>query len=141
MLAHVLEHCSEPKDMLQLLKPLLHDSSLLYLEVPYERPSLKLAGAGDLQCRYLKLLLGIGPLLKGVDLYSTIARVKFNIIPPLGLQKCSEHLNFFSLSSLKALLERNGYELLESATARVESQGPVSEILFGLARLSTSTAQ
>jgi hypothetical protein len=73
--------------------------------------------------------------LKLVDLYSTIARVKFNAIPPLGLQKCSEHLNFFTPRSLQALLENNGLELLESGIAKVESHGPVSEVLYGLARL------
>ncbi len=44
MLAHVLEHCSQPKDMLNTLKPLLHERSLLYLEVPFERPTMRLAG-------------------------------------------------------------------------------------------------
>jgi len=134
MLAHVLEHCSEPKDMLNTLKPLLHERSLLYLEVPFERPTMGLAGAGSLQRNYLDMLLGMGPLLKIVDFYSTVARVKFNTIPPLGLQKCSEHLNFFTPASLKALLERNGLELIESETAACASKGPVQHILYALAR-------
>ncbi len=134
MLAHVLEHCSEPKDMLNTLKPLLHERSLLYLEVPYERPTMSLAGTGSLQRNYLDMLLGMGPLLKIVDFYSTVARVKFNTIPPLGLQKCSEHLNFFTPASLKALLERNGLELIKSDTAACASKGPVQRILYALAR-------
>ena len=134
MLAHVLEHCSEPKDMLNTLKPLLHERSLLYLEVPFERPTMRLAGAGSFQRNYLNMLLGMGPLLKMVDFYSTVARVKFNTIPPFGLQKCSEHLNFFTPASLKALLERNGLELIESDTAACASKGPVQHILYGLAR-------
>jgi hypothetical protein len=134
MLAHVLEHCSEPKDMLNTLKPLLHERSLLYLEVPFERPTMGLAGAGSLQRNYLDMLLGMGPLLKIVDFYSTVARVKFNTIPPLGLQKCSEHLNFFTPASLKALLERNGLELIEAETAACASKGPVQRILYALAR-------
>jgi Methyltransferase domain len=134
MLAHVLEHCSEPKDMLNTLKPLLHDESLLYLEVPFERPTMRLAGSGSLQRSYLNMLLSMGPALKLVDFYSTVARVKFNTIPPLGLQKCSEHLNFFTPASLKALLERNGLELIKSDTAACASKGPVQHILYGLAR-------
>jgi Methyltransferase domain len=134
MLAHVLEHCSQPKDMLNTLKPLLHERSLLYLEIPFERPTMRMAGSGNLQRSYLNMLLGMAPLLKLVDFYSTVARVKFNTIPPLGLQKCSEHLNFFTPASLKALLERNGLELIQSDTSAFASKGPVQHILYGLAR-------
>jgi hypothetical protein len=79
-------------------------------------------------------LLKSTPLLALVDFYSTVGRVKANLIPPLGLQKCSEHLNFFTESSLQVLLEKNGFELLECGTASFESRGPISQILYGLAR-------
>lgn len=136
MLAHVLEHCSEPRQILQLLKPLAHDRTLFYFEVPYERPSLGLAGKGSGQRRYVNVLLGIPPLLTIVDLYSTVARIKFDLVPPLGLQKCSEHLNFFNEPSLRALLERDGFETVESGTAVVGSNGPLGTILYGLARVA-----
>jgi hypothetical protein len=135
MLAHVLEHCSQPAEMLDVLRPLLHEHSLLYLEVPLERPSLAFAGSSLIQRRYLDMLVKLNPLLKLVDLYSTVARVKFNMVPPLGLQKCSEHLNFFTRKSLLTLLEGNGFELLDSGTATVASNGPIGEVLFTLARL------
>jgi hypothetical protein len=133
MLAHVLEHCSEPRQILQRLKSLGHGNTLFYFEVPYERPSLEWAGEGNLQRHYLNALLKMGPVLKLVDLYSTVMRVKFNKIPPLALQKCSEHLNFFNERSLKALLDSEGFELLESGVLSVFSGGPVSKILYGLA--------
>ena len=136
MLAHVLEHCSEPRQILQRLKPLGNRNTLFYFEVPHERPSLEWASSGRLQRHYLNALLKIGPLLKLVDLYSTVCRVKFNRIPPLALQKCSEHLNFFTESSLKALLDSEGFELLESGIAPVRSSGPVSKILYGLASIA-----
>lgn len=119
MLAHVLEHCSEPKQILQELKRLGHDKSLFYFEVPYERPSLDWAGRGRWQERYLEALLRAEPLLQLVDLYSTAARVKLDTVPPLGLQKCSEHLNFFNERSLQALLDSAGFDLVESGTAAV----------------------
>lgn len=137
MLAHVLEHCSRPKEMLDVLRPLLSDQSILYLEVPYERPSLGMAGTSGMHAKYLELLLKSTPLLVAVDFYSTVGRVKGNLIPPLGLQKCSEHLNFFTESSLKVLLEKNGFTLLECGTASFESRGPISKILYGLARRAT----
>jgi hypothetical protein len=136
MLAHVLEHCSEPKQILQLLRPLGHEKTLFYFEVPYERPSLDWAGKGSWQERYLEALLQAQPLLQLVDLYSTAVRVKLDLIPPLGLQKCSEHLNFFNDRSLQRLLDSAGFELLESGVAPVTSVGRVSRILYGLARVS-----
>jgi Methyltransferase domain len=131
MLAHVLEHCSEPKQILQLLRPLGHEKTLFYFEVPYERPSLDWAGKGSWQERYLEALLQAQPLLQLVDLYSTAVRVKLDLIPPLGLQKCSEHLNFFNDRSLQRLLDSAGF-----GVAPVTSVGRVSRILYGLARIS-----
>ncbi len=136
MLTHVLEHCSEPKEMLQLLKPLGNQNALFYFEVPYERPSLRWAGGGSWQQRYLSGLLGVEPLLQMVDFYSSVARIKFDFIPPLGLQKCSEHLNFFNEKSLQALLDSEGFELLDSGIGTISTRGPVSRILYGLARVA-----
>lgn len=136
MLAHVLEHCSEPLQMIQLLQPLGHANTLFYFEVPYERPSLAWTGSGAIQRLYLRALLHARPLLTLADLYSTVARVKFDFVPPFGLQKCSEHLNFFSKPSLQVLLESAGLELIDSGIAAVAACGPVSRILYGLARLA-----
>ena len=121
--------------ILQRLKSLGNHNTLFYFEVPHERPSLEWASSGRLQRHYLNALLKMGPLLKLVDLYSTVCRVKFNRIPPFALQKCSEHLNFFTESSLKALLDSEGFELLGSGIAPVHSSGRVSNILYGLASL------
>ena len=136
MLAHVLEHCSEPLRIVDELKQLANDQTIYYFEVPYERPSLRLAPRGRFQRLYRDALLRAGPLLTAVDLYSTVCRVKLNCNLPLGLHKCSEHLNFFNEKSLRALLERSGYELIECGIARTSSQGPVNRILYGLARVA-----
>jgi len=136
MLAHVLEHCSEPSIIAGELKKLANTKTIFYFEVPYERPSLLLAQHGRLQRAYLDALLRSSSLLAIVDLYSTVCRVKLNCIPPLGLQKCSEHLNFFNEKSLRALLERSGYELLDCGTAQTSSPGPIGRILFGVARVA-----
>jgi hypothetical protein len=135
MLAHVLEHCSEPLRVVDELKRLANERTIYYLEVPYERPSLRLAPRGRLQELYLDALLHAGPLLTVVDFYSTVCRVRFDCNLPFGLQKCSEHLNFFNERSLHALLERGGYELLECGTALTQTPGPVNRILYGLARV------
>ena len=136
ILAHVLEHCSEPLDFIEGLKPLANDKTIYYFEVPFERPSLRFAPRGSLQRIYRDALLRSGPLLTAVDFYSTVCRVKLDCNLPLGLQKCSEHLNFFNEKSLHALLERGGYELFECGTAKTLSNGPANRILYGLARVA-----
>jgi hypothetical protein len=141
MLAHVLEHCSEPREVLRGLKPLGHGQTVFYFEMPYERPSLKSAGAGAGQRSYLHTLVRLGPLLQAVDLYSTVFRIKFDKIPPLGLQKCSEHLNFFNKPSLEALLKSEGFEVLDCGVAPYHAgesghRTILNRILYGLARLA-----
>jgi len=49
MLAHVLEHCSEPVKFVQELKPLANDHTIYYFEVPFERPSLRFAPRGPFE--------------------------------------------------------------------------------------------
>jgi hypothetical protein len=141
MLAHVLEHCSAPRDVLRGLKSLGHSKTAFYFEVPYERPSLQKAGDGVGQRRYLNALLRLGPLLHMVDLYSTIFPIKFDTIPPLGLQKCSEHLNFFNERSLEALLRSEGFEVVESGVVpfdagKAGNRTILNRILYGLARIA-----
>ena len=141
MLAHVFEHLSEPRQFLRDLKALGHRQTVFYFEVPYERPSLRWAGEGIWQRQYLNALLRLGPFLHLVDLYSTAFRIKFNTIPPLGLQKCSEHLNFFNEPSLKALLKSEGFELLESGVVpfdagKAGNRTILNRILYGLARIA-----
>lgn len=135
MLAHVLEHCSEPLKFIEDLKRLANEHTVYFFEVPFERPSLRLAPRGALQRAYRDALLHAGPVLTAIDLYSTVCRVKFDCLIPLCLHKCSEHLNFFNERSLRALLERGGFELLECGTAKTNSPGPVARILYGLARI------
>jgi hypothetical protein len=141
MLAHVFEHCSEPREFLRGLKALGHSQTVFYFEMPYERPSLQKAGDGAGQRRYLNALRRLGPILQMVDLYSTIFRIKFDMIPPLGLQKCSEHLNFFNERSLQALLKSEGFELLESGVVpfdagKAGNRTILNQILYGLARIA-----
>jgi Methyltransferase domain len=136
MLAHVLEHCSDPFKFVEELKPLANNRTMFYFEVPFERSSLRFAPRGPLQRTYRDVLLRSSALLTAVDLYSTVCRVKFDCNLPLGLLKCSEHLNFFNEKSLRALLERCGYKLLECGTEKTQSPGPVGRILYGLARIA-----
>jgi SAM-dependent methyltransferase len=131
----VLEHCSEPADVLEQLRACLNPGSLLCIAVPYERYGVGFAGKGRLYRNYLDVLLHLPAALVAVDFYSAVARIRLNHIPPLGLVKCHEHLNFFNTNSITALLERSGFEVVDSKVERGAKYPNKTESLYILARL------
>ncbi len=136
MLLGVLEHCSDPASTLvEKIRTLLLPGSLLCIGVPHESYSLRFAGNGSLYRVYLDALLRIPFALIAVDFYSSAGRVRCGGVPPLGFVKCHEHLNFFNEKSMKALLERTGFEVVDSVVetvvkypARVESMGVLARV-------------
>jgi hypothetical protein len=116
MLLGVLEHCSDPLSVLLKVRALAYgpDSHIL-IGVPYEWYSLHGVGADGFYRWYIDILLKCAPLLKLVDFYSTVFRVRSYLIPPLGILKCHEHLNFFNEQSMAALLRRAGMDLVASS--------------------------
>jgi SAM-dependent methyltransferase len=131
----VLEHCSEPANVLEQLRSCLNPESLLCIGVPNERYGVGFAGKGRLYRSYLNALLHLPPALVAVDFYSSTSRIKLNLVPPFGLIKCHEHLNFFNNASLTALLERTGFEVIESNIECVAKYPARVESLYTLARL------
>lgn len=129
----VLEHCSEPAMVLEQLRSCLVPGSLLCIGVPYERFGVGFAGKGRLYRSYLNALLHFPAALVAVDFYSAAARIRLNHIPPLGLVKCHEHLNFFNTSSLTALLERTGFKVVDSTVNCVPKYPVRMESLYILA--------
>ena len=135
MVLGVLEHCSEPATVLEQLRSYMIPGAILCAGVPYERYGVGFAGKGGLYRGYLKALLGVPAALIAVDFYSAAARIRMNHIPPLGLIKCHEHLNFFNQQSLEALLERTGFEVVDSRIEAIAKYPAKSEQLYVLARL------
>ena len=131
----VLEHCSEPANVLEGLRSRLNPGSLFCIGVPYERYGIGFAGTGWLYRSYLKALLHLPAALVAVDFYSAAARIWLNYIPPFGLVKCHEHLNFFDTSSMTALLERTGFEVVDSKIESIAKYPARVESLWTLARL------
>jgi hypothetical protein len=130
-----LEHCSEPGNVLEQLRSCLNPGSLICIGVPNERYGVGFAGKGRLYRSYLKTLLYIPAALVAVDFYSAAARIRLDHIPPLGLVKCHEHLNFFNNKSMTALLERTGFEVVDSRIECVAKYPARVESLYTLARL------
>jgi SAM-dependent methyltransferase len=132
----VLEHCSEPAEILEQLRSSLKPGSFLVVGVPYERYGIGFAGKGSLYRTYLNALLHVPPALIAVDFYSAAVRIRLEHIPPLGLLKCHEHLNFFNAKSMSALLERTGFEVIDSKIENVAKYPAKVESLYTLARVS-----
>lgn len=135
MVISVLEHCSDPASVLEQLRSNLNPGSLLCVGVPYERYGIAFAGKSTLYRSYLNMLLHIPPALMAADFCSTAARVRLNLVPPLGLIKCHEHLNFFNTESMSALLKRLGFEIVDSKIEVVTTYPARTESLYVLARL------
>ncbi len=135
LLCHVLEHCSEPKAVLDQVRPLMRASdSVLYVELPFERMALRWLGKSDAYRTYLSTLGRVPPLLVAVDLYSTLFRTKYETMPPLGFVKMHEHINFFDERSLRRLLERCGFETIALERLVVRSTLGETPVLSALAR-------
>jgi hypothetical protein len=122
MVLHVLEHAAEPATMLGCVRPLLRERGALLVEVPYERFSLRALGRGPASQRYVNWLAAHPLALRVADFYSTAARVKLGLVPPLAVPKLHEHINFFDEGSLAALARASGFEMLGMERPRSDPQ-------------------
>lgn len=139
MLFGVLEHCSDPSVILAKLKRLMSPGGILCVGVPHERYGTNFVSNSTFYRAYLNTLIKFPFLLKAVDFYSAIGRIRLNRIPPLGFVKCHEHLNFFDEKSLRALLSRSGFKTFGTKLETVVKYPSKSETITGVARLETSS--
>lgn len=138
LLNAVLEHCSEPSQVLAQLRPLARSGqSLFYVEVPFERPNLTCVGRSNLYRGYLRTLARWQRALLLVDFCSSALRVRLGFVPPLGFVKLHEHINFFSQEALRSLMTSNGFKVLscERASFAMQKMGR-TEVLACVATLA-----
>lgn len=98
-----LEHVHDPRFTLETLLTLLEPGGILYLEVPYDETFYDASGPDRLRRPILRILDRCRWLQIALDFYSTAFRLYFHCLPPFGYLPMREHLQFFSLSSLRAL--------------------------------------
>jgi hypothetical protein len=135
LVSHVLEHCSEPSRVLGDVRALLRSKdAVVYVEVPYERPTLRLLGRAGPYRAYLSALRHAGPVLTAMDLYSTACRLRFDVVPPFGFVKLHEHVNFFDVASLRALLERSELSPIAVERLTVVSSFGETPVISAVAR-------
>jgi hypothetical protein len=107
---------------------------VFYIEVPFERTTVSWAGRGSGHRRYVAALARCRIAWTLADFYSTVCRVRWNVVPPLGVIKCYEHLNFFDERSLSVLLERAGLEVMGCQVGEIRSKSGVTRVLQAVAR-------
>lgn len=131
LLNHVLEHASNPGDLLRRVTRWMRPGTgLLHVEVPLERYDLAWVGRGEAEVHRLAALTTCPGRLRWLDFYSTLFRVATKVVPPLGFLKLHEHINLFDARALARACESAELEVLAIETGNRGS----GEVAAALAR-------
>jgi hypothetical protein len=112
LICHLLEHLNNPKQLLQEVRNTISGDGVLYVEVPLDRPRLHKWHSRLQYLSYLRALRKSRIALTTSDLATGIMRQMGRRVPRLGLVKQSEHINYFSPSSLIKLIEETGFDVV-----------------------------
>ncbi|WP_421910136.1 class I SAM-dependent methyltransferase [Methanolacinia petrolearia] len=135
ILSMVLEHVSDPHVILNKIHEILAPDGYLVLEVPYEPFKYK-NWFGNKTENYLNKLANSPEFIsKAIDLYSTLFRIKFRYIPPLGFVKLHEHINFFSESSLHSLFQLNNFSVISIERHYQDTKSFINDSLLCLVKV------
>jgi hypothetical protein len=97
---HVLEHVGAPRVLLEQIRGVASDKTLLFVEVPFESPfSRQLLARRIVQ---LGILLAARPA------------IGWSMAGPKGLCLMHEHINYFGTKSLDALMTSCGWSVIAS---------------------------
>jgi SAM-dependent methyltransferase len=100
--SNVLEHVSYPRELLADIKRIARHRTLVFIEVSSETPF----GLRNYAKRGAQELI----------LVATRRRVAASLLPFGFLRQVHEHVNFFSLHSLKKLMQTEGFAVLAAGT-------------------------
>lgn len=109
MLCGVLEHLTDPLgELMSIEKALKVGTGIMYVEVPMDCPKVSRFHKTIYYSKYLDVILYIAQRFPKafviLDFISGVFR-NFNIaIPPFGIIKQSEHINYFTIISLRNLM-------------------------------------
>lgn len=112
--AHLLEHLSDPRNFLIEMKGHLKPGGHIYLEVPLDRPSIRKWHSSSTYANYLRTI-NSKPVFVFLDFFTGILRNFGFTVPRIGIVKESEHINYFSSTSLEKIALKSGYSIIHSA--------------------------
>ena len=112
MACHVLEHLNEPANLINEIRANIRSGGTLYVEVPLDRPRLRKWHSSNGYAWYLRSIQSHRWGLIAADFVSGLMRQFHRRLPHFGLLKQSEHINYFNEQSLKACVERSGFEVV-----------------------------
>jgi SAM-dependent methyltransferase len=111
--SNVLEHVSDVADVVAHMRSLVEPGGLLFVEVPEEHYGLTLSPRDGPAGRMLAAALHLPVIGTALDFYGTAARVKLGMVPPLAIPRIHEHINYFTVRSLRLALEGEGFRVLQ----------------------------
>lgn len=109
IVAHVLEHLSDPLEPLEQIREVIAPEGLLYVEVPRDQFRAHRSHGSTRYRNYLQFLSRHRGLFIPMDFMTGIWRQFRHAVPRLGIVKQSEHINYFSPDALRDLLARAGF--------------------------------
>jgi SAM-dependent methyltransferase len=141
VLAHVLEHLSDPAKLMRQIRQTLVPGGTLYVEVPQDRPRVRRWHAQPGFAIWNGLISGRRWAFIPADLASGVTKQRGWRIPRLGVLKESEHINFFDSVSLRFLLESCGFCIRGSASDENARAGGLRLGRLGMVASTISSAQ
>jgi SAM-dependent methyltransferase len=125
MCCMVLEHLNNPIEALMDIKTKLRHGGIFYVEVPTDNFAISSICKTSFYLNYLHFITKHRKLFILLDFFSGISRQLFSRIFFWGVNKSSEHINYFSFKSLKILLSQNGFEVIAGSRNSGVRQGRI----------------
>lgn len=121
MCAHVLEHLTEPSKTIQKIKELIRKEGYLYIEVPFDSPFY--SNSFD-NIQYL-----FNKNFKFKDIIKKYIEIKTSKYALMH-----EHINFYTIDSIKELLQKQGFKIVYADIKKIHSCIGMSKIISILAQ-------
>lgn len=111
MCCHVLEHCSYPVNIIDEIRQLSNNRTIIYIEVPFDSPFY--AGGSE------KLQNGLRLIKRNPIYLFKIIQGIIQLRP--GTFYMGEHVNFFTQESLEVLLKMNGFAVIANEIRLIDN--------------------
>jgi Methyltransferase domain len=112
IVAHVLEHLSDPRVPLMDIRNIIADDGVVYVEVPLDEFRTHRSHSSDRYRRYLQRVASRRAPFIFLDFLTGVWRQYRRTIPRFGVIKQSEHINYFSERSLRNLITTSGFDVI-----------------------------